>query len=117
MTLAAIDEAKHADLEDEAIEALVRKIGRKARKASGALALAPGAAKQAALTAAAAAIRTRREALLEANAKDVAFGRAKGLSPALVDRLQLDDGRIEAMAAGLEAIAALPDPEIGRAHV
>ncbi len=47
---------------------------------------------------------------MAANAKDMAAGRQKGLSPAMLDRLALNDGRIEAMAKGLEEVAALPDP-------
>ena len=44
------------------------------------------------------------------NAKDMAFGEDKGLTKAMLDRLTLDEGRIEAMAKGLEDIVALPDP-------
>ncbi|KPF65665.1 gamma-glutamyl phosphate reductase, partial [alpha proteobacterium AAP81b] len=68
------------------------------------------AAKAAAIRAAATAIRARAEELLAANAADVAAGTAAGLSAALVDRLALDPARVEAIAAGLDAVAALPDP-------
>jgi glutamate-5-semialdehyde dehydrogenase len=62
------------------------------------------------LQAIAAAVRRERGRLLEANAADVAEARAAGLEPALVDRLTLTDKSVEAMAEGLEQVAALPDP-------
>ncbi len=58
----------------------------------------------------AAEIRARRAELLAANAQDLDAARAAGLEPALIDRLTLDEKGIEAMAAGLEQVAALPDP-------
>ncbi len=79
-----------------------------ARAALPALAAAPTACKAAALSAAAAAIRARAGAIAEANAADLAA--ASDLSPAMRDRLALTSPRIEAMAAGLDAVAALPDP-------
>ncbi len=81
-----------------------------ARAASLALARASTTTKNAALEHAAATLRDRRHELIAANDTDVAAGRAAGLSPALIDRLTLNDARVEAMAAGLEQIAALPDP-------
>ncbi len=66
--------------------------------------------KDAALEGAAAAIRARAGAILAANAEDLAAARARGLGAALLDRLELNAGRVEAMAAGLDAIALLPDP-------
>lgn len=92
------------------ISALMRGIGAAAKAAAADLATAPGAAKDAALTAAARALRESGASLLAANARDLAAGERKGLSPALLDRLALNDGRIEAMAKGLEEVAALPDP-------
>jgi len=83
-------------------------LGRAARAAAAALANAPTERKNRALIAAAAAIRARRADLLEANGRDMSA--ARGLSAALLDRLQLDAKRIEAMATGLEEIAALADP-------
>jgi len=94
----------------EQVEAQVRAIGARARAASKTLALAKTAAKRSALHAAAAAIRAREADLISANEKDVDFGRNKGLSKAMMDRLLLTPDRIEGMAAGLEAIAELPDP-------
>jgi glutamate-5-semialdehyde dehydrogenase len=91
--------------------AAMAEIGRCARHAAVELALAPAAAKTAALRAAARAVRNRRADILDANARDL--GEADGLAAALRDRLALDNKRIEAVAAGLEAIAKLPDP-VGR---
>jgi glutamate-5-semialdehyde dehydrogenase len=88
-------------------------MGRRARAAGRALALAPRAQKDAALRAAATAVRARRPAIIGANAEDLANAERRGLTGALVDRLRLDDKRIEAMAAGLDAIAQLDDP-VGR---
>ncbi len=90
--------------------ALVRAMGTRARTAARALAALPTATKAAALRAAAAAIRADAPAILAANARDVAAGEARGLSAALLDRLRLDPARLEAAAAGVEAIAGLPDP-------
>ncbi len=92
------------------IHSLMTEIGGRARAAAHELAHAPTGAKNGALTAAAAALRDGAGAIKDANARDMAAGRDKGLSKAMLDRLMLDDKRIEGMAAGLEAIAALPDP-------
>ena len=91
----------------------MRGLGEAALAAQPVLARAPRAQKDAALRAAADALRGRRAALLEANAADMAAARAKGLTGAMLDRLQLDDARLESMARGLEDIAALEDP-VGR---
>jgi glutamate-5-semialdehyde dehydrogenase len=85
-------------------------IGRAAATARGALAQSTGDARNAALAAAARCIRAHRPQILAANAQDMADARVRGLSPAMLDRLQLDDKRIESMARGLEDITALPDP-------
>ncbi len=85
-------------------------IGRNARHAARQLALAPASTKDAALRAMAAALRASQEAILAANALDVAAISREGALASFIDRLTLDPKRIEAMAAGLEAIAALPDP-------
>ena len=81
-----------------------------ARAAVAVLARAPPAAKAFAIEGAAAAIRGRADDLLTANAADVAAARAAGTSAALIDRLALDPARVEGIAAGLETVAALPDP-------
>ncbi len=89
---------------------LMHHIGTSARTAAEALAVAPSAAKDLALREAATILRDRTRDILAANVRDMAAGEKKGLSAAFLDRLAMDAGRIEAMAAGLEAIAALPDP-------
>jgi glutamate-5-semialdehyde dehydrogenase len=88
-------------------------IGRRARVAAAALALASAEAKVAALREAARAVRVRQNEILAANTRDLEEAENEGLSPALRDRLALDPKRLEAIAAGLEAIADLPDP-VGR---
>ncbi len=85
-------------------------LGRAARAASRVLAAATTASKNDALLAMAASIRERRAQLLAANALDLEEARAAGLEPALIDRLTLTDKGVEAMAEGLEQVAALPDP-------
>jgi glutamate-5-semialdehyde dehydrogenase len=88
-------------------------IGRRAREAATAVALASPEAKVMALKAAAAAVRSRANEILSANADDVAEAKRAGIGAALIDRLALDPKRLEAVARGLEDIAALPDP-VGR---
>ena len=88
-------------------------IGRRARLAAATLALASTEAKVAALREAARAVRARQDEILAANARDLEEAESEGLTPALLDRLALDPKRLEAIAAGLEAIADLPDP-VGR---
>jgi glutamate-5-semialdehyde dehydrogenase len=90
---------------------LLEQAARAAREAARALARAPRAAKDAALLSAAALLRAREAEILAANAADLAA--AEGLTPAFRDRLTLTPARVEAMARGLEDIAALPDP-VGR---
>ena len=96
------------DLEN--IPALMTEIGKRARAASADLAVATSEAKQAALDAAADAVWSRRAAIIEANAKDLEFGRDKGLSDAMMDRLLLNEERIKAICDGLRAVAAQDDP-------
>jgi len=85
-------------------------IGARARAAAAELAFAPGERKHAALVAAAEAVWARRDDILAANRDDLAFGAAKGLSPAMMDRLMLDERRVRAMADGLRAVAGQRDP-------
>jgi len=92
------------------LDAEMRTIGLAARAAAAALARAEPAQKTAALRHAAEAVRAERNEILAANAEDMATARAMGLSPALLDRLLLNSERVEEMAAGLEAMAGLPDP-------
>ncbi len=89
---------------------LMLAIGRRARGAQQALAIADTDAKNTALTAAAAALRARQGEILAANARDLDMARARGTSGSFLDRLALDAKRIEAIAKGLEDIAALDDP-------
>nr|WP_217807731.1 glutamate-5-semialdehyde dehydrogenase [Oceanibacterium hippocampi] len=100
-------------LRDDDIDALMTGIGRAARTAATALGRAGRAEKDAALHAAARSLRNSVPAIRAANEMDMSAGRARQLTPALLDRLMLDEKRIEAMAKGLEDIAALPDP-VGR---
>jgi glutamate-5-semialdehyde dehydrogenase len=95
------------------LAAAMAEIGRQARDAAAALALAPADAKTAALEAAAAAVRSRANEILAANEQDIGEAKQAGIGAALLDRLALDPKRLEAVARGLEDIAALPDP-VGR---
>ncbi|MDY0958067.1 glutamate-5-semialdehyde dehydrogenase [Sphingomonas sp. CFBP8993] len=92
------------------IPALIADMGQRARTAARGLAQMPADAKARALHAAAQAIREATPAILEANAQDMASGAANGLSPAMLDRLKLDEARIAGIVSGVEAVAALPDP-------
>src|SRR4051794_40463142 len=83
---------------------------RAAKAAARILAGTDSATKDRALLAMADALEARTAEILAANARDLEGGRESGLSAALMDRLALDDGRIAAMAAGVRAIVALPDP-------
>jgi glutamate-5-semialdehyde dehydrogenase len=85
-------------------------IGRAARQASRVMAAASTAAKNAALEAAALAMDAEREAILAANAEDMRCGRERGLDAALLDRLELNPARVDAMIDGLRQVVALPDP-------
>ena len=100
--------ALKADAADLDIE--MRALALAARQAAALLARAGAGQKTAALLHAAAAIRAARAEILAANAEDMAAAGTLALSGALLDRLLLDDKRVEAMAEGLGAVAALPDP-------
>jgi glutamate-5-semialdehyde dehydrogenase len=91
------------------LEREMRDLGAAARAAAALMARADAARKTAALKSCAAAIRDAKAELLAANATDLQAA-DRSLSAALLDRLKLDDKRIEAMAHGLEEVAALPDP-------
>ena len=92
------------------LETAMRDIGRQARAAGRALALAPGSQKNAGLAAMAKAIRRARSAIIAANAADLLEAKAVGATAAFLDRLTLDGERIEAMAVSLDAIRKLKDP-------
>ena len=86
------------------------RLGRRARAAVQDLAQASTETKNAALRAAAATLRARTADLLAANARDMSAAEERKIAPSLLDRLKLDAARVNAMAAGLEQIADLPDP-------
>ena len=94
----------------DAIGPMMAKIGAEARAAATVLATVPAAAKTKALNAAADAVWAARAVIIAANKDDLAFGRDKGLSPAMMDRLMLDDARIKGIVDGLRAVAAQDDP-------
>jgi glutamate-5-semialdehyde dehydrogenase len=95
------------------IEQMMVSIGRSARKAAAELATVSEAARNQALQAAANAIREQASKIIEANKIDMQSATERGLSAAMLDRLGLDDERIEGMAVGIESIIELPDP-VGR---
>ena len=101
------------DIQAPSLETIMLDMGVRARRASAVAATQPAEARTAALEAMASAIEAAGPAILKANEKDIELGRAKALSPALMDRLALSEARIAGIAAGLRAIAGLPDP-VGR---
>jgi glutamate-5-semialdehyde dehydrogenase len=95
------------------LSTIMLELGRRARAAAGVLAFASPQSKVQALHAAADAIDDRRDDILSANALDMRAAEGKGISRAFLDRLQLNDKRIDQMIEGLRTIAELPDP-VGR---
>ncbi|QKD79912.1 glutamate-5-semialdehyde dehydrogenase [Actinomyces marmotae] len=105
--------AAHAPTQDPAevpAEALVREAALAARQAQREFAGATRAVKDAALLAMASALRAQSGSIREANEEDLAAAREAGMKEGLVDRLALDEARIERIAASVEEVAALPDP-------
>ncbi|MBT7943907.1 MAG: glutamate-5-semialdehyde dehydrogenase [Alphaproteobacteria bacterium] len=98
------------NMDSENITELMQGIGDAAKTAARVLATASADDKNTALKEAAASLRRRKNKILAENAKDMKAGTEKGLSAAMLDRLELNDERIEGMATGLETIAELPDP-------
>ncbi|QFT72872.1 glutamate-5-semialdehyde dehydrogenase [Ruegeria sp. THAF33] len=94
----------------DSIPALMADLGKRAKAASRDLAFANPERKHAALIAAADAVWANRAQIIEANQKDLEFGREKGLSPAMMDRLMLDEARVQGMVDGLRAVADQTDP-------
>ena len=92
------------------IPALMAEMGARAKAAAAELAFAPAEQKARALAAAADAVWARRAEIIAANEKDMAFGRDKGLSAAMLDRLMLDEARIEGIVKGLRSVAGQGDP-------
>jgi hypothetical protein len=100
----------NANPEQDSIPRLMDELGRSARAAAGALARSTLEQRNTALSKAAAAIRERSAGILAANDKDMASAREKSLGAAMLDRLALDESRIESIATGLETVRDLPDP-------
>ena len=98
---------------DGQFSAMMAEIGALARAAAAELAFASSERKAAALQAAAAAVLARRDEILDANVLDMDYGAEKGLSPAMLDRLMLNDTRLRAIADGLRQVAEQRDP-VGR---
>ncbi len=92
------------------IQQYMNGVGQRARAASRAVARASTQEKNAALLAIATALQANREQILQANAEDVAAGRANGLDAALLDRLSINEKTFACMIEGLQQVAALPDP-------
>ena len=104
-----MNKPERIDKADATVEAM-RLLGQRARAAAHVLALATTELKNAALRASAACLRKSIRAILAANAKDLAAASDAGRTDAFIDRLMLDEARIDAIATGLEEIAELPDP-------
>jgi len=92
------------------IATMMADIGRRARAAAQVLALSPTAQKDRALAAMAAAVRAQKAAILAANAEDISEAKAAGADSAFLDRLALNEARVEGIAASVEAVQALKDP-------
>ncbi len=105
--------ASHRAQQDHALNTLMQDIGIKARRAAHMLANASAEQKNAALNASAKALRDSKTSILDANKLDLTDAEAKGVKGSFLDRLTLDDARIEAMAKAIEDIATLHDP-VGR---
>ena len=102
----ALDAASYTDQP----EALIADLAATARAAQRVLATMPSEARAQALMLAAKHLRADAQGILDANAKDLAAARENGLAPALIDRLALDEQRLEGIANGIEAVAKLRDP-------
>ena len=102
--------AAHEVSADTPIQDMMNDIGVAAKAAGLELANASSEIKNAALRAAADAVRARKDEILAANESDVTKAQANGVKGSFLDRMVLDDARVEAMAKGLEDVAALPDP-------
>ena len=91
--------------DDRDVKEIMLEIGKAAKDAAQALVNAPAEAKNRALTEAATSLRDNSEAIIQANYQDMAAGEQKGLTSAMLDRLELNEDRVAGMANGLEAIA------------
>ena len=109
--ISPLDKSEVAHAPDDLLpEALIEQLAREGRLAQKDLARMSSEARAAALRQAAEQIRGAAPAILAANSRDVEAGRVNGLSKAMLDRLTLDEKRLESVAAGVEAVADLPDP-------
>ena len=99
-----------SEMTSEEIKDQVYAMGKKARSAALALAVLSEEEKNEILRSMAGGIRAAASEILEANAKDIAAGEERGLTGAMLDRLRLDEARLEAVAAGVEQVSTLPDP-------
>ena len=100
----------NAEINELNLHDYMQQLGRQARVAADVLSLAEPAAKNDALVAIAEALMAQSEAIKQANEKDLQQGRDDGLDDAMLDRLMLDDARIDGMVEGLRQVTALPDP-------
>ena len=91
-------------------QTMIAEMGEKAREAFGLIANASDADKAAALRASAQSLRTARAEILAANSKDMERGKERGLSNAMLDRLMIDEERLEGIATAVDNVAVLPDP-------
>jgi glutamate-5-semialdehyde dehydrogenase len=108
VTSPALPTSSHGERGDTA--ELVTRLAEAGRRAQARLARLSDGDKARALRAASAALRAAEPAILEANRQDIAAGEARGLTPAMLDRLRLDPARLAGIADAVEAVAALPDP-------
>jgi len=92
------------------VKAVMQEIGQKAKAAAAELAFASAERKQAALISAAEYVWEQRDDIIAANEKDMAYGREKGLSAAMLDRLMLDENRVRGIVDGLRSVAEQDDP-------
>lgn len=92
------------------IPTLMKDIGEKARAAAAELAFAPAEAKRTALEVAADTVWAARDQIISANARDLDYGRQKGLSAAMMDRLMLNEARVQGICDSLRSVAAQDDP-------
>ena len=99
-----------SEMTSDEIKDQVYAMGKKARSAALALAVLSEEEKNEILRAMAGGIRAAALEILEANARDIAAGEERGLTGAMLDRLRLDETRLEAVAAGVEQVSTLPDP-------
>ena len=97
-------------MDKEEIKEVILGMGSKARAAAHALAVLESDQKNTILRAMASGLRSHAAQILEANAKDIAAGEANGLTSSMLDRLRLDEARLEVIAAGVDQVAELPDP-------